>query len=729
MNARWPWTTWVVLGVLGGLFLWGGCSDEEHFPPTTSGMDDDGTQPPNSYNNDYNNNSYNNDDYNNNDYNNNSYNNDNYNNNTPGSDNNPPWPDNNNNNYNTDNTAPIDTDYVPPSSDNRNDPITPVSCDDSGNCFGTCWGCALSGPCASADAACKNNAQCAAMQSCLSPNCDSLSGSAWQSCYDNCKAQNPAGETLLQQLWACVYCKGCARDCASVGYDCSNFRDTDPPPSTDTGAPPSTDTGAPPSTDTGTPPVGAPLAANVSIQRVDAYQAFQIPLMSNGSAAQQKNNIVAGKDTLFRIYATAQGSAPSSVAARVTINTGSGTRVFQGTATTIKQGNEATLSSTLNVIVSGDDITTDMQIQAAVVDLSSNPATGNTQNAAWPASGPTHKPLVADPQAPLRIRIIPISVSGLLPDTDTTSMTRLRNRLIAQHPSNTVVLEVRPAITGPARITALSMNDWQTMLNQITNQRGADNPPKDYYYMGLVKPASTWGGYCGNSCYAGLSWVVDSAATASQRASVTVGYINENTNYNLNTILHELGHAQGRNHAPTANNPQGVDPGYPYTAGRIGVQGFDIVESKLYPANSTYDLMGYQEPQWVSDYTWNALLKRLQDMHRVYPVASIHAPMLTFEMRTWHSVDVHPGTSTHREPQLFDVAPEGREKFPVQFLDNRGVVLGETVGSIVMLSTYTGGRVFYTLPDDLPVEFVTQLRFETQYLGAITVDVPAGLYN
>jgi len=84
---------------------------------------------------------------------------------------------------------------------------------------------------------------------------------------------------------------------------------------------------------------------------------------------------------------------------------------------------------------------------------------------------------------------------------------------------------------------------------------------------------------------------------------------------------HEIGHNLGRGH-PAQGNTCGHsadDPAYPYAGAAIGpgngsVEGFDAgdpafgIRPALLPDNTWTDMMGYCKNQWVSPYTYNALL-------------------------------------------------------------------------------------------------------------------------
>ena len=102
-----------------------------------------------------------------------------------------------------------------------------------------------------------------------------------------------------------------------------------------------------------------------------------------------------------------------------------------------------------------------------------------------------------------------------------------------------------------------------------------------------------------------------------------------------NIIAHELGHNMGLFHAPcSAGLP---DPDFPYANGSIGAWGYDLVEDILV-SPSTGDLMGYCEPQWISDYHFTkAMVYRLSKAQET-PLAAAFAPS-TRSLLLWGGLD------------------------------------------------------------------------------------------
>ena len=74
-------------------------------------------------------------------------------------------------------------------------------------------------------------------------------------------------------------------------------------------------------------------------------------------------------------------------------------------------------------------------------------------------------------------------------------------------------------------------------------------------------------------------------------------------------MAHELGHNQGMNHAP-CGGASGSDPSYPYGGGAIGVYGHKLNTTSVYSPSSTYDYMGYCDPSWISDWSWERIATR-----------------------------------------------------------------------------------------------------------------------
>jgi hypothetical protein len=134
---------------------------------------------------------------------------------------------------------------------------------------------------------------------------------------------------------------------------------------------------------------------------------------------------------------------------------------------------------------------------------------------------------------------------------------------------------------------------WGTILGEIELIRAAENPTRHYY--GVAKVSYTSG-------VAGVAYV---SGGVSEQSALGWDYMPTGAA----VAAHELGHNWGRNHAP-CGGPAGLDNGYPFSDGRIGVYGVNVGSQTLMPA-TTSDIMGYCDPKWIGAYTYKAVMTYL----------------------------------------------------------------------------------------------------------------------
>ena len=149
-----------------------------------------------------------------------------------------------------------------------------------------------------------------------------------------------------------------------------------------------------------------------------------------------------------------------------------------------------------------------------------------------------------------------------------------------------------------------------------------------------------------------------------------------------NVMAQEIGHALSRKHAPSGG-AAGADPDFPtynsFPSGSIGEYGFDAYESNIFDPASTFDFMGYSNPQWISPYTYIGLRNAIVERFGVSSMANLtnrtrrDVLFLNFNLNRDGTVDMLPSFHVASREQL------ARSDFPsdigVELLDKSGRVL------------------------------------------------------
>ena len=213
----------------------------------------------------------------------------------------------------------------------------------------------------------------------------------------------------------------------------------------------------------------------------------------------------------------------------------------------------------------------------------------------------------------MKIVFVPIRYSGgseeTLPDLNDEDMTYLHDTIFQQNPLQDIEYEIHDPVNHNQKLQ--SLGDLLPVMSQL---KASENAPADTYYHALVyvgSPAVPEAGSVQPGGVAGIAQLTgDSPGEGNSRVAASVWYSIIGTSRTAN---HEIGHNQGLAHVecPTAESA-GPDPSYPYEDGRIGSEGFGIINFGLWMPYSTYDYMSYCGPTWVSDWTWNKTYQRIK---------------------------------------------------------------------------------------------------------------------
>jgi hypothetical protein len=367
-------------------------------------------------------------------------------------------------------------------------------------------------------------------------------------------------------------------------------------------------------------PLSAGPLANLTLTEVAAFQVLKAPLMKDGQAVPRDDQsipIASGRTTLLRLYVRPEaGWAPKPVGAAVRLATETPTGTIARTVTappvTISgPSDEGDLATTINVEIPEGLLAPDTSFSVTLTDASVKGSAPATSPARWPADG-SLVPMGNSNRVPrLRVLLVPVAYgadgSNRLPDLSDEQLERYRKQLYKLYPVASVEITVREEAFPWSMPISPGGSGYGQLLQAIQQLRAMEQPEGDVYYYGAFAPTTSFGSFCGGGCVTGLSFV-------GVPASIGVGFAGGGS---ASTMAHEVGHAHTLEHAP-CGGAGGPDKNFPYADGGIGVWGYDGIEKILIdpegppPRPKPKDLMGYCNPDWISDYHLGKLWLRVQ---------------------------------------------------------------------------------------------------------------------
>jgi hypothetical protein len=419
--------------------------------------------------------------------------------------------------------------------------------------------------------------------------------------------------------------------------------------------------------------VPGPHACNLRVSELSLFQAVKVPLMRNGEAVEARTApVIEGRRTFFRAYLGYDDRpAPGNAVARLRLESSGGVQEFEAGGLVTDPSSDAVLESSLNFDVPAEAIRPDTKVS---LKLHIGDDCPNQGIRTYPPAG--GYPLATTDTGVLKVVLVPIQYnadgSGRLPNLAEDQVQRYRDLLMAIYPTRQVEITVREAVSSAVALT--NSTGWPNMLEALREQRARDGAPNDAYYYGLVEPAVNFTTYCRSTCVAGLSYLVDNLS-ATRLVGLGVGFITGSIAGE--TLIHEIGHQHGRGHSPCGGGA-GEDKNYPHPLGGIGEWGLDMrfAPPRLQNPATRKDLMGYCNPQWISDYTYAAIATRR---------TAISAPATSARAirSTEPAIDLHrtlladgDGGVTWGRPLTGETAPSGRPE-RAHVLDANGLVVGE----------------------------------------------------
>ncbi|MEY4551421.1 MAG: hypothetical protein RL685_7616, partial [Pseudomonadota bacterium] len=352
------------------------------------------------------------------------------------------------------------------------------------------------------------------------------------------------------------------------------------------------------------------LAGALSISQVSVYQTVESVIARNGAAVAAEPAVVAGRPTLFRAFVTPQaGWVQREVSGRLFIANGAAQQTLYATATlspaAASQANDR--DSTFEFLIAPADVTPDTRFALELVECSTS-GTGAVSNARFPATEAAD--LTAIDTGGLRIHIVPLRSNGLLPDTSPAALDLYRALFLDSYP----IAELDLTVGAPLDVA--DPEDWARNLDSVRALRQREAAPANVYYYGMLRPAATFGQFCGNGCVAGIGYIATGRQAATGRVAMGLAYADLQSAF---VMLHEVGHNHGREHAPCVpqgSTIDGIDANFPQPDGSIGTIGYNALGDQLLEPTFT-DVMGYCQNQWLSAYTYSGLLSNVLGVNQL----------------------------------------------------------------------------------------------------------------
>jgi hypothetical protein len=426
-----------------------------------------------------------------------------------------------------------------------------------------------------------------------------------------------------------------------------------------------------------------PADGGVTLTKLSAYQAVEVRLVS-GREPTRNAPVVVGRRTLVRAFLTPRPAfTPGLVTGTLTVDDGAAQVELSATIDELAGAStQGDLGTTLNFDVPAGRITA-----ATTLSLVINGEGGELLR--FPESAPFALG-AENANGNLQLTLVPLVVNGFAPDLSEATVKSYSSLVRGMLPIPGADVTVRAPHALDFDVTADGWG-WDEALDELYTLRAADDPADDVYYYGVLSPGATMDDWCPDGCTVGLS-VVASAAEVEYRGSIGVGFFETPRDvFSPETMVHELGHAMGRDHSPCDTDDG--DPRFPYADGSIGSWGLHA--GILRDPRVDADVMGYCTPVWVSDYTFDHLFTRIAYVNRT-ALKVTPAPSSRVRRERVRTLTVRPdGTLRWGRERPGSVRSSGTPT-NVELLDAGGRVLSVVSAPFARFDHLPGG--FVTLP-------------------------------
>ncbi len=384
------------------------------------------------------------------------------------------------------------------------------------------------------------------------------------------------------------------------------------------------------------------LVGDLSIAKISLFQSVEVPFWREGDPfAPAPVVIIPGRTLRVAVWAAWKaGATPRPVTLTVSAVPAAGEPVHTQAAVTFPASSDPADPATATVLdLPAGLVRSGLALSVRLLDEAAAAVPEEEAHAARVGTLDAPLAVAVEPERPpVRLVLIPIryqdGATDYLPDTGEVQLQLYRALLEATYPGAfDLVLHAELAWDDP--FTWTGNFDFGDLNGELVDLKASEGEPPESYYYALVAPAESYSAYCGGSCVTGQSYEVSDPESADYRVGGGMGFTGESSAW---TMVHELGHMFGRSH--TGCDVSLDDRDYPYDDGMLGSWGLDPRSGAWIDPAATADFMGYCDPTWVSDYTWNGLYERIEALAQLYPPAPpaavrlVHANLAAGTLRT-----------------------------------------------------------------------------------------------
>jgi hypothetical protein len=362
-------------------------------------------------------------------------------------------------------------------------------------------------------------------------------------------------------------------------------------------------------------------ATNVAVSLVEISQGTFITVGTSGrvvAPAQRNAPVIEGRALFVRAHVTAAaGFTARALQAVLALEAGGATRTFTDSKTIRASSTVAQLDSTFNFEVPAADVVPGAALWVGVYDPAAPAEPPPAALPRFPAMGAADLAVKAGRMV-LDLVIVPsVGPSGPL-DTSPARRQRLENHLFDVYPVQKLNVRWREPLTFNRKI---STDDGFAMLASTRTNDGAK--PHEYYHLLVAEEDAV-------QKYLGIGAIADATAAHGPRRVAMTFLERHQVDSRVDTTSHELGHNHGRQHAPNCD-AGGPDTRYPYPNGALGVNGWSLSDRAWKNARQLFDIMGYCNGTWVSDYTFRGFEARVRAVSAMVTTQALVARTRTLQ--------------------------------------------------------------------------------------------------